>query len=398
VSTRLQRWRVPLGFAAAVALVVFAHPDWRSLAIGLPVGLAGLALRASASGHIRKNDALATTGPYSHTRNPLYLGSALLALGLLIAANQVWLGVAAMACLLAVYLPVIMAEERFLAERFGEAFTEYAARVPRLVPRLRRGRGDGGGEFSMALYRRHREYQALIGFLALFLLLAVKAVAQPAPAPAEEGTLHYDAHWRLLPAGTATLAFGDGQVQFHADANSLISIFYPVRDSMHTDYDSSSHCTTAVDNDTVEGRRHRLTHIRYNAPLKQLVLDEVDPTQKPPRPKHEIKPTTGCVMDLLGALAYARTLPLHVGDHYQFPVNEGGATSTVQVAVDLRETVRVPAGSFNCVRVVPTLFRSAVFQRPGKLWIWFSDDERHLPVQVEASVSWGTITAQLSSQ
>jgi hypothetical protein len=397
VSTRLQRWRVPLGFAAAVALVVFAHPTWRSLAGGLPVGLAGLALRASASGHIRKNDALATTGPYAYTRNPLYLGSALLALGLLIAANQVWLGVAALGCLLAVYLPVIKAEERYLAERFGDAFAAYSARVPRLIPRARRRRGDDRGRFSLALYRRHREYQALIGFLALFLLLAVKAVAQ-SPAPTPEGTLHYTAHWRLLPAGSASLVFSDGQVRFTADANSLISIFYPVRDSMHTDYDATSHCTTAVDNDTVEGRRHRLTHIRYNAPLKQLVLDEVDPTQKPPRPKHEIKPTTGCVMDLLGALAYARTLPLRVGDSYRFPVNEGGATSTVQVAVDLRETVRVPAGSFNCVRAVPTLFSSAVFQRPGKLWIWFSDDARHLPVQIEASVSWGTITAQLSSE
>ncbi|MGH9467586.1 MAG: methyltransferase family protein [Terriglobales bacterium] len=173
-----QRWRVPLGFAAAVALIVWAHPRPLSLAVGLPIAAAGLALRACAAGYIRKNDALATTGPYRFTRNPLYLGSTLLGLGFVIAADYWVLAVVAAALLVGIYLPVIGAEERYLAQRFGAAFHDYAARVPRLLPRLiprrRRPQTAGEGAYSLALYRRHREYQALVGFCFLALVLVLK--------------------------------------------------------------------------------------------------------------------------------------------------------------------------------------------------------------------------------
>ncbi len=188
MSSRAQRWRVPLGFVLAALLLLAARPRALSLLVGLPLAALGLALRAAAAGHICKNDALATSGPYRFTRNPLYLGSTVLALGLVIAANAWLLALLAALMLVGVYLPVIRQEERFLAARFGPAFAAYAARVPRLLPRLRphpaastsgtRTAGALGpapaNRFSFALYRRHREYQALLGFLALALVLIAK--------------------------------------------------------------------------------------------------------------------------------------------------------------------------------------------------------------------------------
>ncbi|HET9784326.1 MAG TPA: methyltransferase [Terriglobales bacterium] len=174
MSSLAQRWRVPLGFAAAALLIVGARPRPLSLALGLPLAALGLLLRGLAAGHIRKNDALATTGPYRFTRNPLYLGSALLGAGFVVAADYWLLAVVALALLVAVYLPVIRAEEEYLANRFGSAFADYTRRVPRFWPRLRPAAGDAGGGFSFGLYRRHREYQALLGFVALALVLVLK--------------------------------------------------------------------------------------------------------------------------------------------------------------------------------------------------------------------------------
>src|SRR6185312_1741559 len=163
--------------------------------------------------------------------------------------------------------------------------------------------------------------------LALPTGLATPAGQTSAPAALPAGTLHYAAHWRLLPAGRATLAWdGSGaerHIQFTAESSGLVSLFYPVQDRMHSTYDPGSFCTTAVDNDTLEGKRQRQTHIRFNAAMHQLTLDEVDTAHQPPVAKHEVKPIPGCVLDLFGALDYVRSQPLHVGDVYNFPVNEG---------------------------------------------------------------------------
>lgn len=172
------RWRVPLGFVLAAIYIIEARPTHESLAIGLPIAALGLLLRALAAGHIRKNDVLATTGPYRFTRNPLYLGSTVLAVGFIIAAHEWLLAVLALLMLLGVYLPVIRKEEEFLAAKFGESFHRYTRTVPRLFPRLWPASVESdrtsATTFSFALYWRHREYNAFIGFLALTLVLLVK--------------------------------------------------------------------------------------------------------------------------------------------------------------------------------------------------------------------------------
>ena len=170
----MQRWRVPLGFVCAALFFVFARPRPLTLIVGAAVALPGLGLRAWATGHLRKNAALATTGPYAYTRNPLYLGSLILAAGFALAARSWWIAAAMTLFFLAIYLPVIRAEEAFLRERFPQ-FKEYSRDVPRLLPRLT-AIADGGSSFSWDLYWKHREYNALLGSVAMLAALAAKLV------------------------------------------------------------------------------------------------------------------------------------------------------------------------------------------------------------------------------
>jgi protein-S-isoprenylcysteine O-methyltransferase Ste14 len=176
----VQRWRVPLGFACAAVFILLARPEPRSLAVGGLVALAGLALRAWAAGHIRKNDRLAVSGPYAHTRNPLYLGSFLLGLGFTVAAGRpLLLGGLFAALFLGIYLPVMRVEAATLAELFGEEFRRYAREVPLFLPRPTPYRPGGEGEpakFDASLYLRYREYRAALGLLLAWGVLVVKAV------------------------------------------------------------------------------------------------------------------------------------------------------------------------------------------------------------------------------
>jgi protein-S-isoprenylcysteine O-methyltransferase Ste14 len=178
----IQRLRVPLGFAVAAAYLWAATRSdaltWRSLAAGVTVAVVGLLIRAWAAGHIVKNDRLATTGPYAHTRNPLYFGSFLLAAGCALAVH--WgLLVAVAVFWLAVYAPVIRRERDFVSARFPDAYAEWARHVPAFVPRLTpwRGRGDprvaaDAPPFDLRLYLHHREWQAALGFAAVVAWLA----------------------------------------------------------------------------------------------------------------------------------------------------------------------------------------------------------------------------------
>lgn len=167
-----RRIRVPLGFAFAALYFWLAKPTAASLVIGAAVVVPGLVVRALASGHVQKNEQLTTSGPYAYTRNPLYLGSLVLAAGFVIAARSWWIAAVTLLLFLAIYLPVIRAEEAFLRERFAE-FADYAERVPRLLPRLT-SFGNHHAEFSWDLYRKHREYNAIIGAVAMMAALVAK--------------------------------------------------------------------------------------------------------------------------------------------------------------------------------------------------------------------------------
>jgi protein-S-isoprenylcysteine O-methyltransferase Ste14 len=168
------RLRVPSSFVIVIVFAWLSHPTPRSLALGLPAALLGLALRAWAAGCLAKNQQLATGGPYAYTRNPLYLGTLLVAAGLVIASRSVWLGLLFAAVFLFVYLPVIQLEEEHLRNLFPE-YSGYADEVPTLWPRLTPAPQKEPNPFRVALYLRNQEYQAGLGFAAgmLFLLWKV---------------------------------------------------------------------------------------------------------------------------------------------------------------------------------------------------------------------------------
>jgi len=171
-----RRIRVPLGFVLAALFLWLARPTWRWMLASLALVVPGILLRAMAAGHVKKNRELTKTGPYAYTRNPLYLGSIFIGVGFAVAAHSIWLGVALVAMFLLIYLPVIRSEEEFLRSTF-EDFEQYTRQVPRLLPRFRLT-GSTSGEFSMDLYRKHREYNALIGSAALYAALVLKLALQ----------------------------------------------------------------------------------------------------------------------------------------------------------------------------------------------------------------------------
>lgn len=167
-----RRVRVPLGFVFAAIFLWLAKPTPKSMLLGSALIIPGLAIRALASGHVKKNEELTMTGPYAYTRNPLYLGSLILTVGFAISARSWWSGAGLVVIFLAIYLPVIHGEEVFLKEHFPE-FPEYARRVPRLLPGIR-SLGSSAGAFSWDLYWKHREYNAALGAVALMAALAAK--------------------------------------------------------------------------------------------------------------------------------------------------------------------------------------------------------------------------------
>lgn len=168
-----RRIRVPLGFLFAAAYIWMAHPTGQSIMIGSCLIVLGLVIRALASGHVQKNEQLTTSGPYAFTRNPLYLGSLVLACGFALAAKSWWIALIAAMIFFAIYLPVMRSEEDFLRNKFPD-FETYSRHVPRLFPRLTPYQSSSA-PFSVHLYWKHREYNAALGSALMIAMLAVKA-------------------------------------------------------------------------------------------------------------------------------------------------------------------------------------------------------------------------------
>ena len=166
------RWRVPLGFLLGVAYMVFSRPTVKLLIAGGTVAAAGVALRAFAAGHLAKNQKLTMSGPYAYTRNPLYLGSALMGTGFALAGGSWLLALACVVLFAAIYWPVIRREEEYLRRVFGPVYDHYAQQVPPFLPRFRRQAGDE--KFQWEQYRKNHEHEAVVGYLAMMVFLAIK--------------------------------------------------------------------------------------------------------------------------------------------------------------------------------------------------------------------------------
>jgi len=172
-----RRIRVPLGFIFALVYIWLARPTRASLIAGALVLLPGLVLRGLASGHVQKDKQLTISGPYAYTRNPLYLGSLMLAAGFAIAARSWWIVAVMLLMFAVIYVPVIAGEERYLRQTFPD-YDDYARHVPRILPRFT-PYGSQQSAYSSARYWKHREYEASIGCAVVLAILVVKLIIKP---------------------------------------------------------------------------------------------------------------------------------------------------------------------------------------------------------------------------
>jgi hypothetical protein len=211
-------------------------------------------------------------------------------------------------------------------------------------------------------------------------------------------TLHYDGEWRVWTAGVATIRIERSGSQEHvigtADSNGVVAMLYRVQDRFNSYFDAHSLCTYKLIKHTEEGSHRRETVITYDYNRRKAILDEKnfkDNQQK--RTENDIP---GCVTDVVSGILYVASLPLQVGANYTFPLNDGGKTVNIQAHVEGKEQVKTPAGTFQTLRVGPE-GDYGVLKNRGRIWIWYTDDARHLPVQMRARLFWGTLTVYLSS-
>lgn len=170
----LSRLRVRTGSLAAVAVILLATPTWRSILAGVLLSALGLAVRTWAAGHLRKEKKLAVSGPYRYSRNPLYLGNFILAIGIAAGAYSWWV-LALFIVYFAIFYPLlILHEKKRMKELFPEEYEEYGKRVPLFFPTLRKKNDVSPEKFSWLLYKQNKEYRALLATAAFWLLLIAK--------------------------------------------------------------------------------------------------------------------------------------------------------------------------------------------------------------------------------
>ena len=217
-------------------------------------------------------------------------------------------------------------------------------------------------------------------------------------------TLTYDLTWRIFHAGTVTATLtrsGRGpqdpyQVKTTAQSRGFVSLLYNVQDEFRSSFDPQTICSERISKRINEGRRHKQTEIFFDHVRKLAILDEHDLDKPGTPPKHDQNPILPCTEDVVTAFYYVRRQPLRVGSQIRLPINDGSQTSEVRVDVQARESIDTAFGPREAFRVEPTVF-NVLLKRKGRMLIWFSDDEQHLPLRIRAVMSLGAITANLTS-
>jgi len=245
---------------------------------------------------------------------------------------------------------------------------------------------------------------------AFFLAMAFRGQQAPAPpatqmlsAPRagfafpQKQTLTYSVDWRVFPAGTAVLHFEAAEdrekLTASADTIGAINLLFHVSDRFQSTFDRNKGCTYEFNKQTVEGRRQMNSTLKLDYDANKSILDEKNLVTG--QTKHVEEPIHGCLTDLLTGVYYGASQPMTVGQSFQIPVVDAMHTVLVTMKVEGREEVKTPLGTFKTVRVQPTADAGVVKNR-GNIWIWYTDDDRHLPVQMRARLFWGTITFRLS--
>jgi hypothetical protein len=239
--------------------------------------------------------------------------------------------------------------------------------------------------------------------LAAVPILSFAQQTPPLPPPRagfsfpQKQTLTYSVDWRVFPAGTAVLRFeaaGEREnVTASADTSGAINLLFHVSDRFQSSFDRATGCTDDFNKQTVEGRRQVNSTLHIDYAQNHSVLNEKNPVNG--QTKHIESPVPGCVTDLLTGIFYASSQQIALGHNFVIPVVDAMRIVPVTMKIEGQEEIKTPLGTFKTLRVQPTADAGVVKNR-GNIWIWYTDDERHLPVQMRARLFWGTITFRLT--
>lgn len=210
-------------------------------------------------------------------------------------------------------------------------------------------------------------------------------------------TFTYNVDWRLMNAGTTTVRLdtvnGERHIIANADSTGAVALLYHVHDRLETFFNPQTNCSLSLTKHTEEGFRRVETSVRYDYSRNKAILDEHNIRAK--NQKHEEIDIPHCVSDTLAAAFYVATQTLPPNSKFTFPSSDGGKAADIEITVEARESVKTPAGSYSTVRISAEALNGPQ-QGKGKVWMWYSDDARRIPVQMRARAFWGTMTFHLT--
>jgi len=210
-------------------------------------------------------------------------------------------------------------------------------------------------------------------------------------------TLRYEAEYHFVTAGLATLRIeregNEEHITGKADSTGVVALLFRVQDRFNSYFGAQNLCSNKLVKHTEEGSHLRDTTITFDYKIGKAVLQETN--LKNGQTKRTENDIPGCVTDVMSGILYLSSLPLQPNATYDIPLNDGGKTVTIRAHVEGKEQVKTPAGTFQTIRVGPEGDYSALRNR-GRILMWYSDDARHLPVQMQARLFWGTLTVYLA--
>jgi hypothetical protein len=210
-------------------------------------------------------------------------------------------------------------------------------------------------------------------------------------------TFTYSVDWRLVNAGTTTLHLdtvnGERHIVATADSTGAVALLYHVHDRLETFFNPQTNCSLTLIKHTEEGFRRVDSNIRYDYQRKKALLDERNLRLK--NQKHEEVEIPPCVTNTVAAAYYVASQTLQPGGKFTFPSSDGGKTADIEVTVEGREQVKTPAGTYSTLRLSAEALNGPQMGK-GKLWMWYTDDDRRIPVQMRARAFWGTMVFHLT--
>jgi len=211
-------------------------------------------------------------------------------------------------------------------------------------------------------------------------------------------TLTYSVDWRVFTAGPAVFHLDQvgNLLKISATANTVgaVNMLFPVVDGFQSGFDLKTGCSTGFDKQTQEGRRKIASDLSFDYAHGKQTRNERNLVKG--TATHNVTNIPACVTDLLSAMFYTQSQPMAPGQTVEFPLADAMRTVSVGMKVEGREEIKTPAGTFQTIKVQATAEEGVVKNR-GSIWIWYTDDARHLPVQMQARLFWGTITFHLQS-